>query len=257
MSTLLGSLKGAIAHESDKRKFFNILGNPASSTDQRAEAYNGLMGIANHQDWNWLMGQFEQNPGELNSRVMNSFFAGAVQHCHERLANFVSAEDGIVLISVKAINSFAEFAGAAIFFAHRAISAMEALGMTEELRAFAEFIVLACDSKANNGLVPRKLFEDRLKQYLTADVVADQEAGFKEFIARRQPVNGNDRSRKAPEGHRPPSSILPEKNARHLGSAEKDEPIDAEGRAAAARVAGKPEEVANHALATGLAAVTQ
>lgn len=254
MSTLLGSLKSAISHEGDKRKFFNILGNPASSTEERADAYNGLMSIANHQDWQRLCSQFEQNLGELNSKVMGNFFAGAAQHFPDRLKKFVEAEDGIVLFSVKEINKFTEFAGAAIFLAHRAISGMEALGMIEELKAFAEFVVMACDVKANNGLVPRKLFEERLKQYLPADVVEDQEKEFQRLYARRQPTNGGDRLRKAPEGHRPPSSILPEKNARHLGSAEKDEPINAEGHAVAARVAGTAEDLANRPFA-GLAAL--
>lgn len=248
MSTLLNFLNSAVAHEDNKRKFFNILGNPASSIEERANAYNGLMSVANHQDWGWLMSQFEQNPGELNSRVMDSFFSGAAQHYRERLDKFVSAEDGVVAISVKAISGFTDFAGAAIFFVHRALTAMETLNMAEELKAFAQFVVLACESKADCGLVPRKLFEGRLKQYLRADVVDDQEFRFKQLVARKRPTNGNDRPRKESEGSRPRTSLSPEKHVKP-GDLQKDELINEEGRARAARLSGGPEARANHALA--------
>jgi hypothetical protein len=247
MSTLLGFLTGAVAHESDKRKFFNTLGNPSSSMEARAEAYNGLMTIANHNDWHWLCSQFEQNPGELNSRVMSGFFTGAAQHCHDRLMRFVSADDGVVAISVKAICSFTEFTGAAIFFVHRAVTAMETLNMTEELKAFANFVLLACESKANNGLVPRKLFEERLQQYLSADVVEDQKRRSQQLMTGRN-HNGSDR-RKESEGPRPHTSSIPERKYTHPDLPKEDKPIDTEGHAAAARVAGSLEERANHALA--------
>ena len=254
MSGLLGFINGAIAHEGDKRKFINVLGNPTSSLEARVNAYTGLMIIANRQDWFWLMGQFEQNLGELNSRVMDPFFAGAAKYCRERLADFVAAEDGIVAVSVKAINSFTEIGGAAIFMVHRALSAMEALGMIEELRAFASFVVMVCENKANNGLVPRKLFEERLKQYLSADVVDDQEQRFQQLVANRKPVsNGGDRSYKGLEGRRP---IPPEKYARPVkvvsgGTQKDDDSIDAEGRRVAAEIAKRPT---NNTLATRLTA---
>lgn len=253
MSILLNFLNGAVAHEDNKRKSFNILGNPASSIEERANAYNSLMAVANHQDWLWLMSQFEQNPGELNYRVMDSFFAGAAQHYRERLMKFVEAEDGIVAISVKAINSFTDFAGAAIFLSHRALSAMESLGMTEELKVFAEFVVLACKSKASNELVPRKLFEERLRQYLPADVVDDQEAEFQRLFAHRQPST-NGKSHKGSEGPRPRTSLPPKKYIRP-GDLPKDESINEEGRARAARLSGSPESRAKNALAEGLAAI--
>lgn len=273
MSTLLGFLKSAAAHEGDKQRFLNVLGNPSSSNEERAEAYNGLMKVANHQDWIWLMSQMEQNPGELNSRVMDNFFTGAVQHCHERLTKLVTAEDGLISNAVKAINAFTGFGGAAIFLTHRSLSGLEVLGLTEELHAFAEFIRLACEYKAANGLIPRKLFEERLRQYLPADVVDEQEARFAEYVSHRQgqasaistptspaptrkPANGNGKPIRVSEGHRPTTPIPPEKYARREDLRSKDEPIDQEGREAARQAAGTPEQTANHALA-GIADLIQ
>lgn len=254
MSNLLGFLKGATAHERGKREFMAILGNPNSSTEERANAYNGLMDHAGHQDWHWLTSQFEQNPGELSSRVMSKFFTGAGQHCPDRLAKFVTADDGIVAHSVRSIMAFTEFGGAAIFMTHRAVLAMEAVGLTEELKTFATFVAEVCENKAVNGLIPRKLFEDRLRQYLPPDVVEDQEKrSQKLFINRQGNGHTNDRPRKASEGHRPHIPIPSGKFARSA-DVRPDEPIDEEGHAAAARVAGTPEDRANHALA-GLAAI--
>lgn len=246
-TSLLSFLKASTSHEADKRKHFEVLGNPSSSNEERATAYLGLMGMADKQDWDWLLSQMERNPGELSSKVMEPFFNGAAKACPNRLKNFITAEDGVVADSVRAIKAFTEFGGAAIFMTHRAVVALEAIGAKEELAAFALFVKAVCESKANNGLIPRKLFETRLKPYLPTDVVEAQEAVFLELVGSHpQPNGGSGKPGGGGQPHRRPGEGLrpPAKDARTPGGSgevreQPDIPMTPEMAAARDAAAGK------------------